>query len=300
MAYRFLLEVPKARIDDANVMIGAVPDAQVVVVRNPHGLGFAEPFADLTVASHTLGVISEIYRWYEDLPNPKPEIGLTLHSGERISLASATAPEMVRRIRLDQPWVERILPKIGDHQRDILPDDGSSNRNTRALLSRIIDNAVPPLVSPTRSLDLRGDVQVAVKVTDLGQAEKYYVDFLGMSVLGRERQVGEREFVPVEVDYDHTRALSLGTEADVSFLANGEVTMALDRVGRGARIERAGGLPVPITVSRDTFLDIKGRALIRGMEIDGDGVNVLAVRDIYGLVWQFTNADSVASGQFSA
>ena len=143
-------------------------------------------------------------------------------------------------------------------------------------------------------------MQVAVKVTDLGQAEKYYVDFLGMSVLGRERQVGEREFVPVEVDYDHTRALSLGTEADVSFLANGEVTMALDRVGRGARIERAGGPPVPITVSRETFLDIKGRALIRGMEIDGDGVNVLAVRDIYGLVWQFTNADSVASGQISA
>jgi hypothetical protein len=300
VAYRFLFEVPESRVDEANVMIGSVPDAQVLLVRNPHGRGFGEPFVDLTVASHSLGVIGVIFTWYEELPDPKPEVGITLHSGERVALADSSRADMVRRIRLDQPWVETIIPKIGDHQRDVLPDSDFSRLSTRALAMRVARNANPPLVSPSRQLDLLGDVAVAVKVTDLGQAEKYYVDFLGMSVLGRERRIGDHEFVPVEEDYDHVRALTLGTEADVSFLANGHITLALDRVGRGARLARSSEAPVPISVTKQSFLDIKGRALIRGMEIDGDGVTTLAVRDIYGVVWAFTVAAAATVGQISA
>ena len=300
MAYRFLLEVPNSRIAEANVMIASVPDAQIVVVRNPHGLGFAEPFADLTIASHSLGVVGAIYEWYEGLENPKPEVGVTLHSGERVSLDSSNRSDMVRRIRLDQPWVETILPKIGEHQRDILPDEGVSTRGTRALLSHITDHAPQPLISPTRQLDLRSNVAVAVKVTELGVAERYYVDFLGMTLLGRERHTDDGGFTVVEADYDHARALALGNEADVSFLVNGNVSMALDRVGRGARLERSADPPVPITVPRETFLEIKGNALIRGMEIDGDGVSTLAVRDIYGVVWAFTLQAADAPSQISA
>jgi hypothetical protein len=37
VAYRFLLEVPESLVDEANIVVGSVGDAQVVVVRNSTG-----------------------------------------------------------------------------------------------------------------------------------------------------------------------------------------------------------------------------------------------------------------------
>ena len=294
MAYRFLLEVPETRIDEGNVVVGAVPDAQVVVVRNPHGQGFADPAADLLIASHTLGVIGAIYDWYDELPKPKDDLAIVLHSGDRVSVASTNRAEMVRRIRRDQPWVERTLPKIGDHMRDVLPGDTGSNMETLSDVTPGFDLPLDdPLVLPSRFLPLHGGAQVAVKVTDLGQAESYYVDFLGMAVLGREHRDAQGNQRLADADYDHAKAMATGTEADVSFLANGRVTLALDRVGRGARLERSSAAPVSIPVDRPTFLEIKGEALMRGREIDGDGVTTVAIRDIYGVVWEFTTNAAV-------
>ena len=301
MAYRFLLEVPEAMVDDANIAINSVPDAQVLLVRNSHGLGFDDPYSDLTVAAHSLGVIGAIYDWYEQLPNPKPEVGLVLHSGQRVPLTAGARADMVRLVRRDQPWVERTLPKIGDHMRDVLPGGQIGREATEQWIPSSEPQAFVSLVAPTRKLELLGNVQVAVKVPDLDRAERYYVDFLGMHVVGRERKDRTGNYHPVEPGYDHARALSTGTEADVSFLANGQITMALDRVGRGARLQRSAEPPVPIRVPRSTFMEIKGAALVRGMEIDGDGIDVLAVRDIYGLVWEFTvDHSATPAGELSA
>jgi catechol 2,3-dioxygenase-like lactoylglutathione lyase family enzyme len=302
VAYRFLLEVPETMVDEANITVDTVPDAQVVVVRNSHGMGFDDPFSDLTIASHSLGIIDALYGWLDDLPKPKPELALVLHSGKRVPLASVSRGEMVSLIRRDQPWVERTLPKIGDHMRDVFPTDASAPafapRETGTDIAPFV-----PVISPTRTLPLLGNLQIAIDVPDLDRAERYYVDFLGMHVIGRERRDKHGEFHPVEAGFDHARALVAGTEADVSFLGNGQISLALDRVGRGAILKRSSGAPIPIGVTLSTFLDIKGTSLMRGMEIDGDGVDVLAVRDIYGMVWEFTVVGETAaasSGRLSA
>lgn len=302
MAYRFLLEVPETMVAEANVTVGAVPDAQVLVVRNSHGLGFDDPYADLTIAAHSLGLIGALYSWIDDLPQPKPEVALVLHSGQRIPLASVSRGEMVSLIRRDQPWVERTLPKIGDHMRDVLPDDPGGHGPIATQTSSAMA-PVGPVMSPTRSLPLLGNLQVAIDVPDLDRAERYYVDFLGMHVIGRERRDKNGDFHPVEADFNHQRALVAGTEADVSYLGNGQISLALDRVGRGAILKRSSETPIPVGVSRSTFLDIKGNALMRGMEIDGDGIDVLAVRDIYGVIWEFTvvgENGTATSGRLSA
>ncbi|MER3437332.1 MAG: hypothetical protein C4346_06925, partial [Chloroflexota bacterium] len=87
MAYRFLLEVPEDLAAEANVAVSAAGDAQVVVVRNSHGLGFDDPYVDLTVAAHTLRVIDTLYQWFDDLGASRPDIRVVLHSGERLALA---------------------------------------------------------------------------------------------------------------------------------------------------------------------------------------------------------------------
>ena len=295
MAYRFLLQVPELRVDEANIAVGSAEDAQVLVVRNSHGLGFDDPYSDLTIAAHSLGVIGAIYEWYSSLEDPKPEVGLVLHSGERVPLTAATPRQMVAAIRRDQPWAEHTLPKIGEHMRDVLPGAGSVVSGL-SRTERFLEAYEPtPVLVPRKKLNLLNPVQVAVEVTELDRAEKYYVDFLGMTLWGREREDDLRVLRPVEEGYNHTASLSLGTEADVSYLSNGTVSMALIRVGRGARLGRDSAGAILIHVDRATYLQLKGDALMRGMEIVGDHPDTLLVRDIYGLVWQFTVAANVAA-----
>ncbi len=122
MAYRFVLEVPSNLADVANVAVATAGDAQVLVNRAAHGLGFGVPYQNLTVAAHSLRVISTLYGWAGEIGATRPEsrvqIGIVLHSGKRIGLHDVDAPALVAAIRRDQPWVETSAPKIGEHERD--------------------------------------------------------------------------------------------------------------------------------------------------------------------------------------
>lgn len=290
MAYRFLLEVPESLVDEANVVIGSVGDTQIVVERGTTGSGYDEPAVDLTIAAHSLLVVGALYDWYEAMPEPRPGIALAPHGATRLPLSAFDRGQMVATIRRDQPWVEHTLPKIGDHARDVFPTKQRATAQTAPLSFSGPQGA--PLVVSTKRLTLRSRLPVAVKVPDLERAERYYVDFLGMNLLGRERRDDRGELQPVERDYSATHALSAGREADVSYLANGPVTIALVRVGRGARLEPAGGAPLVVEVDEPTFHLIKGEAYMRGTEILGDIAGRFTVRDIFGMVWQFaTPAD---------
>ena len=115
MAYRFLLEVPGTLVEDASIAVERTGDAQVVVVRTSHGLGYDDSMVDLTVAAHSLRVIDSLYGWFDSLGASRPDIRLVLHGGDRLSLEATDRGGMVAAIRRDQPWVERSLPRIGDH-----------------------------------------------------------------------------------------------------------------------------------------------------------------------------------------
>jgi catechol 2,3-dioxygenase-like lactoylglutathione lyase family enzyme len=190
--------------------------------------------------------------------------------------------------------VEHSLPKIGEHARDVFPTQQQPDQRASAQTAPLSFSGPQdaPLVISTKRLALLTRLSVAVKVPDLERAERYYIDFLGMNLLGRERRDDHGELEEVERDYSATHALAAGREADVSYLANGPVTIALVRVGRGARLEPAGGPPLAVEVDEPTFQMIKGEAYMRGSEILGDLAGRFTVRDIFGMVWQFaTPAD---------
>lgn len=288
MAYRFLLEVPESLVEDAKVVVDSAGDAEVLVVRNSHGLGFEDPFADLTIAAHSLRVIDTIYDWYQS-PGPGFPAHLVLHSGQRLNLADFNRRSMMTAIRRDQPWVERSIPRIGEHSRDVLPNEPRQSDFKPAQIVPRSDTrlATEPLVTATKRLTFLSRARRVIRVTELDRAERYYIDFLGLHLLGRDREDQHGNLHAVERDYHAARALAHGTEADISYLANGPVELQLERVGRGARLHRDGGEPIAVAVDRPTFLQLKGDALMRGMEIVLDQPEAFAVRDIYGLVWQF-------------
>jgi catechol 2,3-dioxygenase-like lactoylglutathione lyase family enzyme len=296
VAYRFLLEVPESLVDEANIVVGSVGDAQVVVVRNSHGLGFDDPYQDLTIAAHSLLVINAIYGWLESLGQSRPVMSLVLHSGQRLDLADYDRGRMIAAIRYDQPWVERTLPKIGEHYREILPPGDTRIEGIAPQpithLAAVVEET-HPIIAATKQLTYLSPVHVLVKVPDLDRAERFYVDFVGVHLLGRERLDVAGELQLVERDYHGPRALTLGTEADFSYLANEPLRITLQRVGRGARLPQDNPEVTAVRVDHDSFVRLRGDALMRGSVILQDSPEAFAVRDIYGLIWQFVDTADV-------
>ena len=218
MAYRFLLEVPESLGAEANVAVGAADDAQVVVVRNSHGRDYDESYLDLTIAAHTLRVIETLYDWFDDLGASRPNIRIVLHSGERLSLEAEDRGSLVGAIRRDQPWVERSIPRIGDHvsERTEMDDDTLGDPVIPATSGR-----AGLVLATERSVSIRNLNHIAIRVTDLAKAERFYTDFFAMDLLGRARRSPKGGYTSLNGNYSWDEARKTGQTADVTFMRNG-------------------------------------------------------------------------------
>ena len=314
MAYRFLLSVPTTLVDDANIAVSQADDAQVLVVRGAHDLGFEDPYSDLTVAAHSLRVVATVYDWFEAMGAPRPAVGLVLHGGDRLALADHNRGSMVAAIRRDQSWVERTLPRIGQHARDEarMPVAAATTAGpltqgapvSHAASTAIADLAdvstastapqerswrtLPAEQRATRSVAIRDVNHIAVRVTDLARAETFYGAFLGMDVVARGIRGAGEQLEVVGPGYVWSEATATGREADVTFLRNGPLVLAVYRVGRGARIERDVLDHISIRVEPGAFRQLKGEALMRSMEVLSTTDRTIVLRDPFFLTWEIS------------
>lgn len=295
MAYRFLLEVPESLVDDASVSVEETGDAQVVVIRNSHALGYDDPYVDLTVAAHSLRVIDSLYSWFNSLGPSRPDIRLVLHGGDRLLLEAHDRGSTVAAIRRDQPWVERSIPRIGDHVEEAftVPAGAQANASPAAVATAEAPAAVPAPVAPIdrrpkREITVTSVNHVALRVLDLLKAERFYTSFFVMEIVGRSRRSPNGALQPVG-DYQWDEAIRTGTEADVTVLRNGPLTLALQRVGRGARIQVDSALDhLSISVDATTFTRIKSEVLMRGFVALRVAETAVVFRDPFGIAWEVT------------
>lgn len=298
MAYRFLLEVPETLAGDAHDAVAAAEDAQVVVARPSHGLGFEEPYIDLTIAAHTLRVIETLYDWFDDLGASRPDIRIVLHSGERLALEEHDRGSLVAAIRRDQPWVERTIPKIGEHETEEVVAEATPERApaavtaataaTQPLREPARNAVVAPTEEATRHVAIRDLNHVALRVIDLAKAERFYTTFLDMEILGRARRTPSGGYVALNGSYSWEEATRTGQEADVTFLRNGPLTIALQRLGRSVRLEPGLFDHISVRVDATTFLNIKGQVLMRSYEVLASSETAFAFRDPFGITWEIT------------
>jgi catechol 2,3-dioxygenase-like lactoylglutathione lyase family enzyme len=293
MAYRFLLEVPEPLAADANVTVEEVGDAQVILVRDSHGLGIDNPYVNLTVAAHSLAVIDNLYRWFDSLGASRPDIRIVLHGGERLELEQLDRGSMVAAIRRDQPWVERSIPKVGEHEIDavFLPDDAERALELDKRVARQERRGLAadaPQSELARHIEFRRFNHVGVQVNDLEKAERFYGEFLNMELLGRGRRNDAGQFEVLDGGYSWREAHFTGTEADVSIVRNGPVTLALHRAGRGARLDRGVIERLSVTVDAITFANLKGEALMRPLTILATSNTSFSFLDPFGVVWELT------------
>ena len=311
MAYRFILEVPEALVEDANVVVNAVDDAEVLLARESHGLGFQDPYRDLSIAAHSLRVIDAIYAWYADLranaPESRVNMQVVLHRGERLSLYEVTKPQMIAAIRRDQPWVERTIPKIGEHETkhspgtsliesNIVPEDSAPSA---VAVDTAAPSAVDTWVKPVTILasdDARaragmtvaGVPYMLIGVYDLAKPERVYGELFGLRIVGRGYRTkdGGWEFLPPE--YDNEQEAQWGTEPDYAFLQNGSLSIALEREGRSLPLERFGDIlePIRIVVDRRSLYYIRAKVLVRNYNVlDDTRPNVFVFRDPFAYTW---------------
>jgi catechol 2,3-dioxygenase-like lactoylglutathione lyase family enzyme len=272
MAYRFLLEVPETLAAEAGVAVGEAGDAEVVVVRDSYRTDFDTPYLDLTVAAQSLRVVDNLYGWLDGIGAEGPDIRLVLHSGEKLPLAELDKGLVVASIRRDQPWVERSIPKIGEHE----PEDPTSADKRSAAIA--VAPAAAPAVDTEREVVIRQLNHIALSVTDIRKAEAFYTSLFSMELAGRGHRTSSGEL----------ELLDDGAEATISFLRSGPLTIALDAVGRGARLERSVLSHISIRVDAVTFTNLKGQVLMRSFEMLSSTQTAFAFRDPFSVVWEIT------------
>jgi catechol 2,3-dioxygenase-like lactoylglutathione lyase family enzyme len=298
MAYRFLLEVPESLADEAGAAVGAAGDAQIVVRRSKsHSLAYDDPYVDMTAAAHSLDVVQTLFNWFESYRPGTPEIGIVLHSGERLRLKDHSRESLIAAIRRDQPWVERTAPRIGDHEEDYGSTGTVATIRSSRPVSAVLEPATALVEAPAKAITIRALNHIALRVQNLRAAEEFYTDLFEMDVLGRTLLVGgEQEAV--------SRGFSWASAgdggADISYLQNGPLVLALHRVGLGARLERSLLEHISLRVDASTFTRIKGQVLMRGYEIVGQTETDFAFRDPNNVVWDLDLAGNpVFSNPFS-
>jgi catechol 2,3-dioxygenase-like lactoylglutathione lyase family enzyme len=302
MAYRFLLEVPEPLATEASVAVEQASDAQVILVRDSHGLGFDDPYVDLTIAAHTLRVVDPLYGWFETLGASRPDVRIVLHGGERLALQAQDRGGMVAAIRRDQPWVERTIPKVGEHEEEHVTVDVSARTARDEGSISGVGSQVPAVAAgldaswvapgsnaaraPERRMKLRGLNHVAIQIADLAKAERFYAEFFGMELTGRARRGARGAFDAIDGDYRWDDAVRSGTEADVSFVSGGDLSLALHRAGRGARIERGVLDHLSVSVDASSFATMKGEVLLRPLTVLRSSDASFTFRDPFGVVWE--------------
>jgi len=296
MPYRFMLETPMAYSSEAEIAITKAPSTFIVTNRTSFAEGFDEPRAALTISAPDLTVIHVLYDWLQSL-DPRPDFRFVFYNGRRVDLADYDEGSLIAAIRRDQPWVERTIPKIGDHipQPWIGPE---ASRGTAAMNAAIAGDRETfmeetMVVVKEPRVVIESVNYLAINVPDLTKAEAFYNELFGLEVVARTKSDDQGGYRLLSPDYDPLDAELTDELADDSFLRNGALLIALHRVGRGARLERTMIDRVSIRVDAETFNRLRGQVLMRNYENLGGGHTYFSFRDPFGIPWEVTVAGAL-------
>lgn len=303
MAYRFLLEVPDALYAQANVVISHTPDAGIVDHHEGIGGDFDNPGKTLTLSAHSLDIAWRLQDWYADVQANMPGAGpvnYLLTNGTRIAVSEADPSDVVALIRRDQPWVERSIPKIGEHITRTGPSHALKSASASdAVRAVTFAAATAPHVGeitilatdePTDhpNLTIDGATMIHLEAIDLFRAERAYAEVLGTTLVDRADRDGNGGYIWYGAEHLADSDVRTSPEADYAFLQNGPLTIALERMGRAYPIPVHSNVPDPVRllVADESFEMIKAEALVRNWTVIDDSTpGVFVFRDPYGYTW---------------
>lgn len=301
MAYRFLLEVPEALYAQANVVISHTPDAGIVDVHDGIVGDFDNDGQTLTLSAQTLDVVSRIGEWYDQVVATTPGAGAVnflLTNGRRMPVGTIDDAEVVNAIRHDQPWVERSIPKIGEHMTRTAPTGtlkpavSSTDMKAAGLgtLPSISNITILATDDPTdhQAITVDDVTMYHLEVIDLANPERTYGEIFGAALVDRADRTANGEYIWHGAGYDFEQEAQFGSEPDFAFLQNGPLVIALERMGRGLPLDVFANPPAPIRLLVDdaSLAAIRGNVLTRSWNVFDDSVpGIFVFRDPMGYTW---------------
>lgn len=308
MAYRFLLEVPDALYAQANVVISHTPDAGIVDVHEGIGGDFDNEGKTLTLSAHSLDVVHRLSDWYTDVLFTTPNadmVNYALTNGTRLPVSGTDPGDVVAAIRRDQPWVERSIPKIGEHSTKTAPA-GVLQPASGVAVREALDTKNGPLLGnitilatdepndhPVITID---DVTMLhLPVIDLARPERAYGEIFGAAMVDRADRDGRGGWIWHGASYDIEQEAQFGTEPDFAFVQNGPLVIALERMGRAYPLDVFANPPAPIRllVTDDSFTSIRGEVFARNWNVFDDATpGVFGFRDPFGYTWAIHSESS--------
>lgn len=114
-----------------------------------------------------------------------------------------------------------------------------------------------------------------------------------MELLGRLKRGPDGTQLPLPRDYSWEDAMRTGDLADTSFLSNGSLTIAGQRVGLEAILGKGPLELISLGVDARTFATIKGRVLMRPLTVLRSGVASFVFRDPLNVNWEIAVLGSV-------
>ncbi len=306
MPYRFQLEVPEELYEQANVVINQTHDAAVNDTHVGIGGDFDNPGITITVSAHSLDVVWNIREWCDDvvdnIPDARP-VNYLFTTGERVPARDIEPEAVVAAIRRDQPWVDRTIPKLGEH--DFRSGPPEALKPAMASVETAVSEPTPGVVNPPRignitilatdeptdhpTLTIDGATMLHLPMIDLFRAEQAYGEVFGARLVDRADRDGRGGYVWHNADPDQRDLVRTVPEADFAFLQNGPLTLALERLGRAVPLEVHGNVPAPVKllVSDDSLETIKAEAMVRNWTVMDDKTpGIFLFRDPFGFTWE--------------
>lgn len=302
MAYRFLLEVPDALYAQANAVITAAPDADINDAHNGIAGHFDLGGKTITLSAYSLDIVNRLDAWMQDVrAHGDPSIAnYYLTDGRRLPVGDVPTEDIVAAIRRDQPWVERFIPKIGDHATRTGPvgtiDPAAATPEARAAgisianapkLGEITILATDePTDHPVITID--NATLLHLPVVDLARPERIYGEVFGAAVVSRANRDGRGGWKWLGAGYDIEQEAQFGSEPDYAFVQNGPLLLALERAGRAYPLDVFIKIPAPIRllVTDASFEAIKANVLVRNWNVfDDTTLGVFGFRDPFGYTW---------------
>lgn len=304
MAYRFLLEVPEALYAQANVVISHTPDAGINDTHIGIGGDFDNPGITVTVSAHSLDIAWRLKDWYADVQTNIPDAGpvnYLLTNGTRLPVSDTDPYDVVAAIRRDQPWVDRSIPKIGEHTTRVGPAEALTPARATAETktggaavvnaARVGNITILATDEPTDhpSITIDGATMLHLPMIDLFRAEQAYAEVFGAQLVDRADRDGHGGYTWHNVQPGIESDVRTVPEADYAFLQNGPLTLALERMGRAYPLDVHANVPAPVKllVPDDSLESIKAEALVRNWTvIDDSTTGIFVFRDPFGYTWE--------------
>lgn len=308
MAYRFLLEVPDALYNQANMVITATDDADIVDVHEGIGGDFYAEGKTITMLAYSLEIVERLATWYADAGSTDVPVAVVLTNGTKMVPGDMSSGDIVAAIRRDQPWVERSIPKIGDHATTTAPAAGFAPATATAESGvatakgpRVAEVEILATDEPTDhpTVNIDDYVMLHLPVIDLARPERAYAEVFGARLVGQANRDGQGGWEWLDPHYDVEQEAQFGTEPDYAFLQNGSLSIALERVGRAYPLDVFANPPLPIRllVSDSSYESIKAEALARNWNVfDVATPGVFGFRDPFGYTWAI-HSESFEKGE---